>query len=471
MTELAVAALKEVLGPRGWLEGADAATYERDQRGVFQGESLLVARPADTAQVSEVVKVCAAHGICIVAQGGNTGLCGGSVPIGDRPSIILSLARMNRILSVDPDRYSVTVEAGCILQTIHDAAEAANRRFGMDWGARGSATAGGGISTNAGGLNVLKFGTTRDQVLGLEVVLADGRVWDGLRSLRKDSSGYDLKHIFIGSEGTLGIVTKAVLKLYPRPRREISMFVTLTDVARLAEIYTLARDRLSDRLTAFELLAGPFLEIAVQRNKTLRRPIEGSADWFLLLRAAGADDVKDDLLAFFEAAVELGLSGDGALAESEAQERSFWVIRDEVSPMKILGPQLWKWDAAVPIDRMSEFYFAARLTARKIHPGLNVYAYGHVGDGNWHMSVGPGEGMDDATFDGLHDVTIRTLDELIWEFGGTISAEHGIGVENRLRVVGQKPAVEREYMAGLKRLFDPKGLFNPGKLIDVAPTA
>lgn len=468
MSELAVRALKATLGPRGWLEGLDAEPYERDERRLFGGKSVLVVRPADTTQVSEVVATCAAHGVCIVAQGGNTGLCGGSVPAGDRPSVILSLARMNRILSVDPDRYSITVEAGCILQTIHDAAEAVNRRFGMDWGARGSATAGGGISTNAGGLNVLKFGTAREQVLGLEVVLADGRVWGGLRSLRKDSSGYDLKHIFIGSEGTLGIITKAVLKLYPRPPREVSMFITLTDVARLTEIYTLARDKLADKLTAFELLAGPFLEMAIERNKSLRRPILSSAEWFLLVRAAGSDDVREELLAFFSAAAALGLSDDGALAESDAQERSFWTIRDEVSPMKILGSQLWKWDAAVPIDRMSEFYFAARRTIQEIHPGLNLYAYGHVGDGNWHISVGPSVGLDASTFDSLRNVTIGTLDRLIWKFGGTISAEHGIGVENLRRVVGQKPAIEREYMSGLKRLFDPTGLLNPGKLIELA---
>lgn len=466
MTEAAVAELKHVLGPRGWLEGADAASYERDERGVYQGKSLLFVRPANTAEVAAVVKVCAKHGVCIVPQGGNTGLCGGSVPAGDKPSIILSLARMNRIRSIDRDRFSVTAEGGCILQTIHDAAEGLNLRFGMDWGARGSATVGGGVSTNAGGLNVLKFGTAREQVLGLEVVLADGRIWDGLRSLRKDSSGYDLKHLFIGAEGTLGIVTKVVLKLYPRPRQEISMFLTLTDIARLPEMYGLARDKLSDKLTAFELLPGRFVDLAVQRNSALRKPTAAGSDWYVLVRAAGEEGIGADLLAFFEAAVEQTLSEDGALASSEAQERNFWVIRDEVSPMKILGGQLWKWDAAVPIDRMAEFYFATHRTAAAIHPGLQVYMYGHVGDGNWHMSVGPGPDMAAAEFESFRVSTIGAIDKLIWEFGGTISAEHGVGVENMNRIVGQKPQVEREYMAAVRRLFDPKGLFNPGKVID-----
>jgi FAD/FMN-containing dehydrogenase len=469
MSTSAIETLKSSLGSGGWLEGSDAQSFERDERGLYGGKSLLVARPRSTEEVSEVVKVCAQNAICIVPQGGNTGLCGGSVPIGDKPSIILSLSRMNRIISVDPERFTATVEAGCILQAVHDAAEANNRRFGMDWGARGSATIGGGISTNAGGLNVLKFGPTRDQVLGLEVVMADGRIWNGLRSLRKDSSGYDLKHLFIGAEGTLGIVTKAVLKLYPRPEHETSMFMTLSDITRLNECYGLARAQLGDKLTAFELLPGPFMEMALKRNSALRRPIETKSEWYILLRAAGTAAIKSDLIDFFQNAESSGLTEDATVAEAEAHERSFWNIRDEVSPLKQLGSKLLKWDTAVPIDRMTEFFFAAHRVATAVNPQLKVYAYGHVGDGNWHMSVGPTEGMSPEDFAQASPSVIRKLDELIWEFGGTISAEHGIGVENLKRVVDQRSQVEREWMAAIKTLFDPNGLFNPGKLID--PTA
>lgn len=467
MTMPGIDALKSLLGPSGWLEGADATRFEQDERGKYHGKSLLVARPSRTEEVAAVVKLCAQHSLCIVPQGGNTGLCGGSVPAGPRPTVILSLARMNRIISVDPERFSVTAEAGCILQSIHDAAEARNRRFGMDWGARGSATIGGGISTNAGGLNVLKFGPTRDQVLGLEVVFADGRVWNGLRSLRKDSSGYDLKHLFIGAEGTLGIVTKAVLKLYPRPAQEKSMFMTLTAIERLNELSVLARDVLGDKLTAFELLPGPFMEMAVRRNSALRRPIETKADWYVLLRAAGSADIQADLVDFFQKAQAGGLTEDATVAEAEAHERNFWNIRDEVSPLKQLGSsKLLKWDTAVPIDRMTEFFFAAKRVAAAVDRELRVYAYGHVGDGNWHMSVGPGEDMSWESFVKVSPTATQKLDELIWEFGGTISAEHGIGVENLGRVVGQRSSVERERMAAIRRLFDPDGLFNPGKLID-----
>lgn len=467
MTAAAIADLKSALGPSGWLEGEAAAPYAQDIRGVYKGRALLVARPGATSQVASVVAICGRHGVCITPQGGKTGLVGASVPGGDRPSIVLSLTRMNRVLSVDPARYTITVEAGCILEQVHAAAAEVDRAFAMDWGARGSATVGGGVSTNAGGINVLRFGVTRDQVLGLEVVLPDGRVWDGLRALRKDSSGYDLKHLFIGAEGTLGVVTKAVLKLYPRPREDRSMFIAVADLDRLMEIFTLARDVAGYGLTAFELIPGLSVELALAKYPSLLRPLQTRADWYVLVRFSGRDNTGDLLADLFERAHEARLVTDAALAQSSAQERNLWTLRDEIPPLNLMQGKMLKWDAAVPIDRIVPFLRAVERRAEEILPGARVYAFGHVGDGNLHLSVWPKGVPGDAAFDALCARMQSQIDALVWTFGGTICAEHGVGVENLTRLRGQKPPIELEMMARVRRLFDPAGIMNPGKILDM----
>jgi FAD/FMN-containing dehydrogenase len=374
---------------------------------------------------------------------------------------------MNRIISVDPARYTITAEAGCILQSIHDAAAQVDRAFAMDWGARGSATIGGGISTNAGGINVLRFGNTRDQVLGLEVVLPDGRVWDGLRALRKDSSGYDLKHLFIGAEGTLGIVTKAVLKLHPRPAHEQSMWASVADLGRLMELFALARSVASEGLTAFELVPGYTYEMALKQYPALARPVETRADWYVIVRFSGQQPVGDKFEEFFSRAFEAGLVTDGALAQSIAQETNIWSLRDEIPPLKLLKGKMLKWDASVPIDRIVPFLAEAQRRAHAIRGDLRVIAFGHVGDGNLHMSIFPeGGSPGDAAFDALCKRVVSEIDALIWSENGSICAEHGVGVENFDRLPGQKSPIELEMMARVRALFDPQGLFNPGKVFD-----
>jgi FAD/FMN-containing dehydrogenase len=465
----ALADIRTALGPRGVLEGADLAPYAQDVRGAYRGEALLVARPASTEEVAQVVRICAENDVVIVPQGGNTGLCGGAVPRGARPSIILSLARMNKILSVDPERYTVTAEAGVILQAIHDAAAQVDRAFAMDWGARGSATVGGGVSTNAGGINVLRFGNTRDQVLGLEVVLPDGRVWNGLRALRKDSSGYDMKHLFIGAEGTLGVVTKAVLKLHPRPAHEQSLWASVTDLSRLMELFVLARSVASEGLTAFELVPGYTYEKALAQYPVLTRPVETRSEWYVIVRFSGQQPVDEKFETFFEKALEAGLVSDGALAQTIAQEQNIWNLRDEIPPLKLLKGKMLKWDASVPIDRIVPFLAEAQTRASAIRDDLRVIAFGHVGDGNLHMSIFPeGGAPGDAAFDALCARVTSEIDALIWSYGGSICAEHGVGVENIERVTGQKSPLEFEMMAKLRDLFDPQGLFNPGKMFDPA---
>lgn len=467
----AIEELKEALGPRGWLDGEEAAPYGRDIRGVYAGPVLLLARPADTQGVAKTVEICRRHGICVTPQGGNTGLVGASVPSEGRASIVLSLARMNRILSVDPARYTITVEAGCILERVHEAAAEVDRAFAMDWGARGSATVGGGVSTNAGGINVLRFGVTRDQVLGLEVVLPDGRIWNGLRALRKDSSGYDLKHLFIGAEGTLGVVTKAVLKLYPRPQEERSMFMAIADLDRLMQLFAMARDVAGAGLSAFELIPGMSVELALAKYPALQRPLRAESEWYVLVRFSGNQNTGDLLEALFERAHAEGLVTDAALAQSAAQERNLWTLRDEIPPLKLIEGKMVKWDAAVPIDRIVPFLRAAEKRIAEIAPGARFYAFGHVGDGNLHVSVFPSGDEGDPAFKRKCLAIERAIDEIVWSFEGTICAEHGVGVENIERLRDQKQTIEFEMMARVRRLFDPDQLMNPGKIFDAGQFA
>lgn len=464
----AIEEIKALLGPRGVLEGEDTATYTADIRGTYKGQALLVARPASTEEVSGVVKICRRHGIVIVPQAGNTGLCGGAVPKGNRPCIILSVSRMNKLISVDPLRYSVTAEAGCIVQTIHDAAAQVDRAFALDWGARGSAMIGGAISTNAGGMNVLRFGNTRDQVLGLEVVLPDGRIWNGLRALRKDSSGYDMKHLFIGAEGTLGIVTKAVMRLHPRPSRDQTMFASVGDSDRLMELFALARAVGNDGLTAFELVPGHMVDKALAKYSKLQRPLETRAEWYVMVRFSGRDEIDQKFESFFEQAMEKGLITDASLSQNLAQEQNLWDLRDEIPPLKLMTGKMLKWDTSVPIDRIIPFLKEAEAKAKALEPNAKLIAFGHVGDGNLHMSVWPEGTPGEPAFDELCKKIVSTIDDLIWAYGGSICAEHGVGVENFDRVRGQKTALEFEMMANIKTLFDPDNLFNPGKMFDPA---
>jgi FAD/FMN-containing dehydrogenase len=468
----ALAELKQFLGDGSWLEGSDAAPYEEDASGRYRAPALLVLRPANTAQVAGCVKICRRHGVPLIAQGGNTGLCGGAMVLQETPSVLLSLGRMNRILSVAPERYTVTAEAGCILQTIHDAAATLDRSFALDWGARGTATVGGAISTNAGGINVLRYGPTREQVLGLEVVLPEGEVWDGLRSLRKDTSGYDLKHLFIGAEGTLGIVTKAVLKLHPRPLHDQSLWGAVADIDRLSELFVLARDMAGAHLSAFELIQGELLEMALARHPQRIRPLDTRSDWYVLTRFSGREPVEEQLVAFYDRAQAAGLLLDAGLAQSAAQEANLWHLRDEIPPGSLLrGQKMLKWDAAVPIDRIIPCLRAIRTRVQQRHPGVRLFAFGHVGDGNLHLSAFAPEDGRDADFMALAPQIERLVDETIWQFEGTICAEHGVGVLNIGRMVDQKTPIELALMARLRNLLDPETLLNPGKAVNPSWTA
>jgi FAD/FMN-containing dehydrogenase len=468
-----VADLRSDLGPAGVLTGSDAAPHLTGQRGLFAGQALAVVRPASVDETARVVQACADHGVAIVPQGGNTGMSGGAVPAATdspRSTIVLSMGRMNRIVSVDPDRWTITAEAGATIEAVQQAAAAAGRLFAPDWGARGTATVGGAIATDAGGNNVLRYGTMRDSVLGLEAVLADGRVWDGLRALRKDSSGYDLKHLFIGAEGTLGVVTRAVLRLHPATPHTQSALAAITGLDRLMPLLELAASRCGSDVTAFELIPDVGLQ-RVCEKLALARPLDTRREFHVLVRLASTEPVSERLGAFLAEASDQGWITDGVVAVTDDQETRLWTIRDELSPM-FLWPQHEhgvKLDTAVPIDSLGGYHDEVRRIAAELAPGALTYGFGHVGDGNIHLYVLPTSDDQVEPFLAVRDNLQERIDEATFRFGGTLSAEHGIGQFLRDRIAPQKPAVEWELMRAVKDVLDPQGIMNPQKTLPDRP--
>lgn len=481
-----VAGLRSDLGEAGVLTGVDAAPYLTDQRGLFAGEALAVVRPASVEETALVVRACASARVAIVPQGGNTGMSGGAVPAaaadpdastppdsGDpdsrdshRSSIVLSMSRMNRIVSVDPDRWTITAEAGATIDAVQQAAAAVNRLFAPDWGARGTATVGGAIATDAGGNNVVRYGNMRDNVLGLEAVLADGRVWNGLRALRKDSSGYDLKQLFIGAEGTLGVVTRAVLRLNPATPHTQSALAAVTGLDRLTPLLELAMARCAGDLTAFELVPRAGLD-RVCEKLGLTRPLETSEEFCVLVRLASAEPVSDRLGAFLAEAAERGSITDAAVAVTDEQEARLWAIRDELSPMFLWSQHEHgvKLDTAVPIDLFGNYHDEVRSLAADLAPGTLTYGFGHVGDGNIHLYVLPTSDDQVAPFLAVRDELRERIDQATFAFGGTLSAEHGIGQLLRDRIRPQKSEIEWDLMRAVKNALDPQGIMNPHKTL------
>jgi FAD/FMN-containing dehydrogenase len=446
---------------------ADVAPYCTDWRGRYTGNALCVVLPGSTEEVAAVVRACADAGIAIVPQGGNTGLCGGATPVGGE--VVVNLRRLNRIRAVDADNNSITVEAGCTLHAVQEAAREADRLFPLSLAAEGSATIGGNLATNAGGVQVLRYGNARELTLGLEVVLADGRIWNGLRGLRKDNTGYDLKHLFIGAEGTLGLITAATLKLFPRPRAQATAWVAVPDPGAAVRLLGRLRDAAGDNVTAFEIVGRPALELVLKHIPDARDPLAGKPAWQLLVELSGSSDAGADLSATLEQALqqaaEAGILDDAVVAGSEAQTAALWALRENVSEaQKIEGVSI-KHDIAVPVSRIAGFIARADTAVRAAFPGVRIVCFGHIGDGNLHYNQSRPDAQSNAEFIAQTEAVNRIVHDLVHELGGSISAEHGLGQLKRDEVLRYKSETEMDLMRAVKQALDPRGRMNPGKVL------
>jgi FAD/FMN-containing dehydrogenase len=461
--------IKDIVGPKGWT--TDPAAVEPhlvEWRGLFRGATRMVVRPASTEEVSQIVKLCAAAKLPIVPQGGNTGLVGAGVPPEDGNNIVVSLGRLNRVRAIDPLNYTITVEAGVVLADVQKAAEEADRLFPLSLGGEGSCLIGGNLSTNAGGVGVLRYGNARDLALGLEVVLPDGQIWNGLRALRKDNTGYDLKHLFIGGEGTLGIITAAVLKLFPRPRAVETAFIALERVDDVMEVFSRARAASGDQLTAFELIPRIGLEFGMRHVPGVVDPIARPYPFYALLDVSSSkegDALRTMLEDFLASSMEAGLVRDGVIAASGAQALDLWRIREGVVEGQIPEGGSIKHDVSVPVSRVAEFIERATAAVEARLPEIRVVPFGHVGDGNIHFNVSQPVGADKAAYLARWHEFNDIVHGIVAEFNGSISAEHGIGRLKREEITHYKSKLELDLMRKVKRALDPDGIMNPGKVI------
>ncbi len=458
-----IGALKEIVGSQGWTSDAqDLEASLTEWRGMLRGRTPILLRPDSSEQVADIVRACAQYGVAIVPQGGNTGMCGAAVPDASGDQIVLNLSRLNRIRRVDPDDFSLVAESGCRLADVQAAAREENRLFPLSHGGEGSAQLGGSLSTNAGGINVLRYGTARSLVLGLEVVLADGRVWNGLKTLRKDTAGYDLKQLFIGSEGTLGIITAAAVKLFPAAERAATAIIALDAAGSAVELLSVCRERLGDSLQAFELIGASALELVERHVPDSRVPFSGHSPWYALLEIDGDDARLGGVLG---KALERGTIRDAVIAKNVAEAERFWRLRHSISEAeKMEGPGA-KHDVSVPIARIEEFVIEGIRRLEREVPTVTPVIFGHVGDGNLHYNAILPSGLPQDREDELRVRVSTIVYDLVHELRGSISAEHGIGVLKRPYLERYESDVALDLMRTLKSALDPKNILNPGKVI------
>ncbi|MGF9761457.1 FAD-binding oxidoreductase [Microvirga sp. 0TCS3.31] len=450
--------LTSLVGPGGVVtDGADLEPYAVDWRKLFPGKPACVVRPSSTEQVAGIVQICRDAGVAIVPQGGNTGLAGGAVPDASGTQVVLSLNRMAAIRHVDPVGLTIEAEAGCILKVAQDAAAAAGRLLPISLAAEGSATIGGVVAANAGGVNVLRYGMTRSLVLGLEVVLPDGTVANGLRRLRKDNAGYDWKQLFIGSEGTLGIVTAAVLRLLPRPKHAVTALLSVADPAAALRLVALAQDELGDQISAFELISATSMQL-VAKHAGLKAPI-AEGEWFVLIEAASSlAGLREAAETMLGTAFEQAIALDGVIAESGAQAAQLWALREHVTESEAREGKSVKHDVSVPLTEVPRFLSEAGEALAAGAPGTRVNAFGHLGDGNIHYNVLVGADHDAGAVN-------RIVHDVVAAFGGSISAEHGIGQYRVGELDRYRAPTEMELARTIKRALDPDNRLNPGKVL------
>ena len=460
--------LTAIVGSDNALTGENMAPFCRDWRGRYSGTAIAVVFPADTQQVSAVVKLCLANHVAIVPQGGNTSLCGGSVPLENgSKQVVVNLSRMNRIILLDAVNYTMTVEAGCKLADLYEVAEKQNRLFPLGLTAVAPhCEIGGNLSTNAGGIGVLRYGSARNLVLGLEVVLPDGRIWNGLRSLRKDNSGYDLKHLFIGAEGTLGIITAAVLKLYPIHRSVAIACVAVRGPEAAVELLAHLRSNCGDTISAFEIISRSCFDLVFKNIADTYEPFSSKHEWVVItqledvLRVPLDTALRDVLNKFGSDIVEFEVTSDKNYAER------WWKLRKNISEAQKCEGVSIKHDISVPVSRVAEFITLADAVLHKKFQGIRIVAFGHMGDGNIHYNISMMNTIQNEDFISQHEETVNKLVyTIVSEFNGSISAEHGLGQLKRDTIVDYKEPLELELMRNIKQTFDPLGLMNPGKVL------
>jgi FAD/FMN-containing dehydrogenase len=474
MNDLAIPAtllerLRAVVGERGLiLDAAEQQPYVNDWRDQWHGAAAAVVRPANTDEVARVVALLAEARVPMVPQGGNTSMCGGSVPDTTGRQVVVNVSRLNKVREVDVDNNTMTVEAGCVLANLQALADRHGRLFPLSLGAEGSCEIGGNLSTNAGGTAVLRYGNTREMVLGLEVVLPDGRVWNGLRGLRKDNTGYDLKHLFVGAEGTLGIITAAVLKLFPKPRSRATALVAVESPEASVALLGRMRELCGERITGYELMGRVCIDLLLAHIPDTRDPISQPYPWYVLVELSDSAEgpaLESTLQNALEDAAEQGLLQDAVVAASEAQRQALWKMRENISEAQKLDGVSIKHDVAVPVSRVPELIARAGAQLHERFPDIRIVAFGHVGDGNIHYNCSKSARQDAKQFFAEAPDVNHIVYEVVHALGGSISAEHGLGVLKRDEITRYKSELEMELMRSIKRTLDPHGLMNPGKVL------
>jgi D-lactate dehydrogenase (cytochrome) len=445
-------------------EASDIAPYVTEERGLFHGRSPLVLRPGSTAEVSAICKLATEHRIALVPQGGNTGLVGGQTPL--HGEVVVSTRRLDKIRDIDTASNTLTCEAGVVLQIAQRKASEADRLFPLSLGAEGSCTIGGNLSTNAGGTAALAYGVAREMALGLEVVLADGRVLNGLSKLKKDNTGYDLRNLFIGAEGTLGIITAATLKLFPKPRAVETAFVGLKSPADALKLLSIAQNEAAGSLTSFELLADIAVDFSVRHGIDIRDPLGSKHRWYVLMELSSSrDDARAALESILAQGMEQGIVDDAVIAANLSQRSAFWKLRDEMSAAQKPEGGSIKHDISVPVVAVPDFIEQANAAVVKLIPGARPVPFGHLGDGNIHYNVSQPLGANAADFLGQWHAVNAVVFDIVLRMGGSISAEHGIGVLKRDELPDVKDKVAIELMRAIKAVLDPLGIMNPGKVL------
>jgi len=462
-------ALRAIVGDTHVLTEGDLTCYELDWRKRERGKSLAVVRPASTAQVAQVVQACAAAGVSIVPQGGNTGMVVGSTPDASGTQVVLSLTRMNAVRALDGGNLTITVEAGCVLQSLQEVCEKAGFLFPLSLASEGSCTIGGNLGTNAGGTQVVRYGNTRELCLGLEVVTAQGEIWSGLTGLRKDNTGYDLRHLFIGSEGTLGVITAATMKLYPLPKSQLTALAAVPSLEAAVQLLGLAHQHLSAGLTGFEVMGQFALKLVVKHFAQQRVPFYESSPYCVVLENSDNESdehARSQFERLLEAAMEAGCVTDAVVAESMAQARALWHIRESIPLAQAQEGLNIKHDISITVSRIPEFVAQADAALAQAFPGIRLVNYGHLGDGNLHYNVQAPESQDAEKFLREQEGPVNAVVyALVDAYNGSISAEHGIGSLKREKLEKHKSPVALGLMRSIKTALDPHNMFNPGRML------